>query len=156
MLCLENGLGGKLGKVAYLERWITTISPMTARETQFIVTFEWDDSMGLPGAFMIKNHHHSQFYLKTVTLDDVPGHGRVHFVCNSWVYPADRYKYNRIFFSNEVSSLLIYMSKRFCSVPNFVLIFNYMVHFSIAFSCLFFFFFLIFFTFYLQLLEGKF
>lgn len=97
----ENGFGGKLGKVAYLERWITTISPMTARETQFIVTFEWDDSMGLPGAFIIKNHHHNQFYLKTVTLDDVPGHGRVHFVCNSWVYPADRYKYNRVFFSNN-------------------------------------------------------
>ncbi|KAK7831226.1 putative linoleate 9s-lipoxygenase 5 [Quercus suber] len=41
------------------------------------------------------------FYLKTVTLEDVPGHGRVHFVCNSWVYPAHRYRYNRVFFSNK-------------------------------------------------------
>ncbi|OMP05818.1 Lipoxygenase [Corchorus olitorius] len=36
-----------------------------------------------------------------VTLDDVPGHGRIHFVCNSWVYPAHRYKYDRVFFSNK-------------------------------------------------------
>ncbi|KAK9933359.1 hypothetical protein M0R45_020558 [Rubus argutus] len=61
----------------------------------------WDESMGVPGALMVRNHHHSQFYLKTITLEDVPGHGRVHFVCNSWVYPAHRYNYDRIFFSNK-------------------------------------------------------
>ncbi|EXC17575.1 Linoleate 9S-lipoxygenase 5 [Morus notabilis] len=97
----ENGFRGKLGKVAYLEKWISTISPTAARETQFTVTFEWGETMGLPGAFIIKNHHHSQFFLKTVTLEDVPGHGRVHFVCNSWVYPTHRYKYNRVFFSSK-------------------------------------------------------
>ncbi|XP_065863329.1 linoleate 9S-lipoxygenase 5-like isoform X2 [Euphorbia lathyris] len=57
--------------------------------------------MGEPGALMIRNHHHSQFYLKTVTLEDVPGHGRIHFVCNSWVYPTHRYNYDRVFFSNK-------------------------------------------------------
>ncbi|KAF5465688.1 hypothetical protein F2P56_015669 [Juglans regia] len=96
-----NGLRGKHGKAAYLEKWITTITPLTAGETAFTVTFDWDESMGVPGALIVKNHHHSQFYLKTITLEDVRGHGRVHFVCNSWVYPAHRYKYHRVFFSNK-------------------------------------------------------
>ncbi|GMY27436.1 probable linoleate 9S-lipoxygenase 5 isoform X2 [Fagus crenata] len=96
-----NKLQGKLGKVAHLEKWITSITPLTAGETEFTITFDWDESMGVPGAFVVRNHHHSQFYLKTVTLEDVPGHGPVHFVCNSWVYPAHRYKYNRVFFSNK-------------------------------------------------------
>uniref|UniRef100_A0A3N7GU72 Lipoxygenase n=1 Tax=Populus trichocarpa TaxID=3694 RepID=A0A3N7GU72_POPTR len=96
-----DGLRGKLGKVAYLEKWVTTITPLTAGETMFTITFEWDESMGFPGAIIIKNHHHSQLYLKTVTLEDIPGHGRVHFICNSWVYPTHRYKYDRAFFSNK-------------------------------------------------------
>ncbi|XP_041000788.1 probable linoleate 9S-lipoxygenase 5 isoform X3 [Juglans microcarpa x Juglans regia] len=97
----EDGLRGELGKVAYLEKWIRTITHFPGGETVFPVTFEWDDSMGAPGALIVKNHHCSQFYLKTVTLEDVPGHGRMVFVCNSWVYPAHRYKYNRVFFSNK-------------------------------------------------------
>ncbi|XP_040987357.1 probable linoleate 9S-lipoxygenase 5 [Juglans microcarpa x Juglans regia] len=96
-----NGLRGKHGKAAYLEKWISTITPLTAGETAFTVTFDWDESMGVPGALIVKNHHHSQFYLKTITLEHVRGHGRVHFVCNSWVYPAHRYKYHRVFFSNK-------------------------------------------------------
>lgn len=96
-----NGLRGKLGKPAYLQKWISTITSLTAGDTAFSVTFEWDEEIGIPGAFIIRNHHHSQFYLKTVTLEDVPGHGRVHFVCNSWVYPAHRYKYDRVFFANK-------------------------------------------------------
>ncbi|KAK6929981.1 Lipoxygenase, C-terminal [Dillenia turbinata] len=97
----DKGLQGKLGKAARLGQWITTIAGITAEDTAFSVTFDWHESMGVPGAFIIKNHHHSQFYLKTVTLEDVPGHGPIHFVCNSWVYPAHRYRYSRIFFSNK-------------------------------------------------------
>lgn len=75
---------------------------MTAGDTEFNVTLDWDESMGDPGAFIIENQHHSQFYLKTITLEDFPGHGRVHFVCNSWVYPTKRYKNKRVFFANKV------------------------------------------------------
>ncbi|PQQ06498.1 putative linoleate 9S-lipoxygenase 5 isoform X2 [Prunus yedoensis var. nudiflora] len=39
--------------------------------------------------------------LHTVTLEDVPGEGRVHFVCNSWVYPAEKYTKDRVFFVNK-------------------------------------------------------
>lgn len=96
----ENGRG-QLGKPGYLEKWVTTLTSASAEDATFDVNLEWNESMGAPGAFVIKNHHHSQFYLKTVTLENVPGHGRLHFVCNSWVYPAHRYKYDRIFFLNK-------------------------------------------------------
>lgn len=99
----ENGLKGRLGKPAYLEEWLTTGAPLVAGETAYKVTFDWDGEIGLPGAFVIRNEHHSQFYLRSVTLDSVPGHGRVHFVCNSWVYPADKYKKDRVFFANKVT-----------------------------------------------------
>ncbi|KAM1749601.1 hypothetical protein ACFX12_010442 [Malus domestica] len=97
----ENESTGKVGKPAYLENWVTTITPLTAGETAFDVTFDWDEEIGVPGAFIVRNYHHSEFYLKTVTLEDVPGEGRVHFVCNSWVYPADKYKKDRVFFANK-------------------------------------------------------
>ncbi|KAJ6694317.1 hypothetical protein OIU85_005040 [Salix viminalis] len=97
----ENDLRGKLGKPAYLEKWITTVTSLAAGETTFEVTFDWDEEIGVPGAFLIKNNHHNEFYLKTVTLEDVPGLGRVHFVCKSWIYHADHYSKPRIFFANK-------------------------------------------------------
>jgi linoleate 9S-lipoxygenase len=92
---------GKLGKPAYLEDWITKITPLTAADVTFNVNFEWEEEVGVPGALLVKNCHHNEFYLKTVTLEDVPGHGRIHFVCNSWVYPAEYYKNDRVFFTNQ-------------------------------------------------------
>ncbi|XP_027107692.1 probable linoleate 9S-lipoxygenase 5 [Coffea arabica] len=97
----EKGLQGKLGSPAYLEGWITTNHRLTVGESVFNITFDWEEEVEVPGAFIIQNHHHSEFFLKTVTLEDVPGHGRIHFVCNSWVYPAKKYNQNRIFFSNQ-------------------------------------------------------
>ncbi|PRQ42208.1 putative linoleate 9S-lipoxygenase [Rosa chinensis] len=97
----ENGLKGKLGKPAYLEDWITTITPLTAGDSAYKVTFDWEDEIGVPGAILIKNNHHSQFYLKTITLEDVPGEGTVRFVCNSWVYPVEKYTKDRVFFVNK-------------------------------------------------------
>ncbi|KAJ1380913.1 PLAT/LH2 domain [Sesbania bispinosa] len=92
---------GKLGKPAYLEDWITTITPLTAGESAFSVTFDWEEDVGTPGAFLIKNNHHSEFYLRSLTLENVPGQGAIHFTCNSWVYPAHKYEKDRIFFSNK-------------------------------------------------------
>lgn len=99
----SNESSGVIGKAAIIEGWATKMTKKAAAgETSFSVTFEWEESMGVPGALLIKNNHHSQFYLKTVTLDNVPGHdGRIHFVCNSWVYPAHRYNYDRVFFVNK-------------------------------------------------------
>ncbi|KAE8651603.1 probable linoleate 9S-lipoxygenase 5 isoform X2 [Cucumis sativus] len=99
----SNELRGKLGEEAYLEEWITTITPLTTGEATFKVTFDWDEQrMGIPGAFFITNHHHSHFYLKSLTLQHVPPHGTtLFFPCNSWIYPSHRYKNDRIFFLNQ-------------------------------------------------------
>lgn len=97
----EKGLRGKLGKPAHLEDWLLKSTPLAAGDSGFDVSFDWDEEIGVPGAFVIRNLHHSEFYLKSLTLDHVPGHGRIHFVCNSWVYPADKYKTERVFFSNQ-------------------------------------------------------
>ncbi|BBH06560.1 lipoxygenase 1 [Prunus dulcis] len=97
----ENGFKGKLGEPAYLEDWITTITPLTVGDSAYNVTFDWEEEIGVPGAILIKNNHHSEFFLKTITLEDVPREGRVHFVCNSWVYPAEKYTKDRVFFVNK-------------------------------------------------------
>ncbi|KAI8547990.1 hypothetical protein RHMOL_Rhmol07G0237600 [Rhododendron molle] len=97
----EQALRGKLGQPAYLENWITEDTPLITGDSEFGVTFDWDEEVGVPGAFIIRSSHDSEFYLKSLTLDDVPGHGRIHFVCNSWVYPADKYKTDRVFFANQ-------------------------------------------------------
>ncbi|XP_023747615.1 probable linoleate 9S-lipoxygenase 5 isoform X2 [Lactuca sativa] len=96
-----GNLRGKVGKQAMLEDWITTVTPLTNEESSYKVSFEWEEDTEVPQAFLIQNHHYSEFYLKTLTLEDVPGHGYVHFVCNSWVYPSKRYKKDRIFFHNK-------------------------------------------------------
>ncbi|CAL5380734.1 unnamed protein product [Camellia sinensis] len=91
---------GKIGKPAYLEDWITKLTPPSA-DVSFNVTFKWDEEIGVPGAFTIKNFHHNEFYLKTVTLEEIPGHAQIQFVCNSWVYPNEYYKKDRVFFTNQ-------------------------------------------------------
>ncbi|XP_049414219.1 probable linoleate 9S-lipoxygenase 5 isoform X2 [Solanum stenotomum] len=93
---------GKRSNPAYLENWLTNITPIIAGESTFSVTFDWDrNEFGVPGAFIIKNFHLNEFFLKSLTIEDVPNHGKIHFVCNSWVYPAFRYKSDRIFFANQ-------------------------------------------------------
>lgn len=98
----ENEKKGKLGKEAYLKDWVSKLNSFNSEdEASYDVEFEWDESLGLPGAFIIRNRHRYQIYLKSVTLEDVPDHGPVHFVCDSWVYPTRYYDYDRIFFSNK-------------------------------------------------------
>ncbi|TYH59974.1 hypothetical protein ES332_D08G260200v1 [Gossypium tomentosum] len=77
-----NENGGKLGKLAALEYWNLAYTPLLA-------------------AIILRNNHTAEFFLKTITLENVTGEGRIHFVCNFWVYPDRRYKKPRIFFSNK-------------------------------------------------------
>jgi linoleate 9S-lipoxygenase len=89
---------------ASLEQWLTTLPSLTSGENKFGITFDWEvEKVGLPGAIIVKNNHATEFFLKTITLDDVPGHGKVVFMANSWVYPQFKYRYNRVFFTNDVS-----------------------------------------------------
>jgi linoleate 9S-lipoxygenase len=93
-----------VGAEANLEQWLTSLPSLTTGESKFGVTFDWEvEKLGVPGAVIVKNYHAAEFFLKTITLDEVPGRGTVTFVANSWVYPVDMYRYDRVFFSNDVS-----------------------------------------------------
>ena len=85
-----------------MENWITTLTSLTPGESAFHVTFEYEESVGLPGAVIVTNNHASEFFLKSITLHDYPGEGILRFDCNSWLYPASYYAYHRIFFTNKV------------------------------------------------------
>jgi len=80
-----------------------------ARQDAFSIYFEWNDKFGFPGAFYIQNFIKTdEFFLVSVTLEDIPNHGTIHFVCNSWVYNFRKCKKDRIFFVNHVSSAPTY------------------------------------------------
>lgn len=93
----NNGRRGKVGKAAHLEKMMVTLKSTAAGESVFRVTFDWDASHGIPGAVVVKNTYESEFLLKTLTLDGVPGKGTVVFVANSWIYPGP----DRVFFTND-------------------------------------------------------
>ncbi|XP_051146673.1 probable linoleate 9S-lipoxygenase 5 [Andrographis paniculata] len=98
----ENKEKRKPSEAAYLEKWITTVTSVAPDEDSiFNVNFHWEESFDIPGAFIVRNFHHSEFYLKTLTLDDVPGAGSIHFICNSWIYSDEKYKLPRVFFTNK-------------------------------------------------------
>lgn len=100
----DNGGRGIVGSETNLKQWLTNLPSLTRGESKFKVTFNWEvEKHGVPGAIIIKNNHSTKFFLKTITLEDVPGRGTIVFVANSWVYPACKYHYNRVFFANDVS-----------------------------------------------------
>ncbi|KAL1339390.1 hypothetical protein AAHE18_U032900 [Arachis hypogaea] len=92
---------GKVGKQTFLEGVITSLPTLGAGQSAFDIHFEWDTDMGVPGAFYIENFMQVEFYLVSLTLEDVPNQGTIHFPCNSWVYNSKLYKSDRIFFSNK-------------------------------------------------------
>uniref|UniRef100_A0A0A8Z4X3 Lipoxygenase n=1 Tax=Arundo donax TaxID=35708 RepID=A0A0A8Z4X3_ARUDO len=65
------------------------------------MSFEWDESQGIPGAVLVKNHQTEEIFLKTLTLDGVPGKGTVVFLANSWIYPYTEDSPVRVFFAND-------------------------------------------------------
>ncbi|VAI01377.1 unnamed protein product [Triticum turgidum subsp. durum] len=93
----QNPKRGKVGKPAHLEEMVVTMKSKAAGESVFKVTFEWDDSQGIPGAVLVRNTYRSEYLLKTLTLHGVPGKGTVVFVANSWIYP----NVDRVFFAND-------------------------------------------------------
>ncbi|XP_062214878.1 probable linoleate 9S-lipoxygenase 4 [Phragmites australis] len=96
-----NGGKGKVGKAAHLEEAVVTLKSKTDGEAVYRVNFEWDESQGIPGAVLVKNYQTEEVFLKTLTLEGVPGKGTVVFVANSWVYNYKLYSQDRIFFAND-------------------------------------------------------
>lgn len=111
-ICILLATGkGKLGKATFLEGIISSLPTLGAGQSAFKIHFEWDDDMGIPGAFYIKNFMQTEFFLVSLTLDDIPNHGSIYFVCNSWIYNAKHHKIDRIFFANQVYiCLCLYVS----------------------------------------------
>ncbi|GAU50511.1 hypothetical protein TSUD_351100 [Trifolium subterraneum] len=101
---------GKVGKQTFLEGLVLAIPTLGDKQSAHDIHFEWNSDMGIPGAFYIENFLENEFFLVSLTLEDVPNHGSIHFVCNSWVYNAKDYKSgDRIFFANK--PLAIELSK---------------------------------------------
>nr|XP_007135514.1 hypothetical protein PHAVU_010G135700g [Phaseolus vulgaris]ESW07508.1 hypothetical protein PHAVU_010G135700g [Phaseolus vulgaris] len=93
-----HGEKGKVGKEEYLNSHLPTLPTLGARQDAFSIYFEWDVNFGIPGAFYIRNFKTDEFFLVSLTLEDIPNHGTIHFVCNSWTYlpsatPAALVKY---------------------------------------------------------------
>jgi len=100
-----------VGKETFLDTVITSLPTLGDKQNAFSIEFEWDNDMGTPGAFYIKNYMQGgEFFLVSLTLEDVPNHGTISFVCNSWVYNAKNYKTERIFFANKVRIYINHIS----------------------------------------------
>nr|CAB3459719.1 unnamed protein product [Digitaria exilis] len=95
---------GKVGKAARLEELTLTMKSRAEGESVFWVMFDWDESQGIPGAVIVNNRRRDEFFLKTLTLEGVPGKGTVVFIANSWIYPHKFYSHDRIFFANDMAA----------------------------------------------------
>ncbi|XP_045790608.1 seed linoleate 9S-lipoxygenase-like [Trifolium pratense] len=92
---------GLVGKETFLSKHLPQLPTLGARQDAFSIFFEYDANFGIPGAFYIRNYTQAEFFLVSVTLDDIPNRGSVQFVCNSWIYNFKSYKNDRIFFTND-------------------------------------------------------
>ncbi|XP_058745333.1 linoleate 9S-lipoxygenase-like [Vicia villosa] len=92
---------GKVGKETFLEGLVTSIPILGAGQSAFDIHFEWDSEMGIPGAVYVESNMQGEFFLVSLTLEDIPNHGTINFVCNSWIYNHSKYKTERIFFANK-------------------------------------------------------
>lgn len=70
------------------------------KATKYTIKFRVELDFGIPGALVIKSQHKQKFFLQSATLQTLHP---IHFHCNSWIYPFQLTKANRVFFSNTVS-----------------------------------------------------
>ncbi|KAK0588440.1 hypothetical protein LWI29_000983 [Acer saccharum] len=94
----QNTRKGKLSEKAKLKHAKSQKSDGT-RTTTYEVKLYVEKDFGIPGAFVIENHHNHKFFLQSATLQ-TPGDQVINFDCRSWVYPIKMTKTSRIFFSN--------------------------------------------------------
>ena len=95
---------GKVGKETFMDGFVTSIPNLGDTQNAFSIHFEWDlHHMGIPGAFYVKNNTQDEIFLVSLTLEgNILSHENTNFVCNSWVYNAEKYQTERIFFANKV------------------------------------------------------
>ncbi|CAK9874762.1 unnamed protein product [Sphagnum jensenii] len=96
---------GKLGKECEVLNWNLVQDSLISEDVTYPVTLLVPKDFGTPGAFIVRNKHMNEFFLKSLSLtlpDNSSGNKtQVFFPCNSWVYNEKKYQCNRIFFSNQ-------------------------------------------------------
>ncbi|XP_078170260.1 linoleate 9S-lipoxygenase 5-like isoform X1 [Carex rostrata] len=88
----------RLSKTASLKNKKKTKHGKTDTFT-YHITFHLDLEFGVPGAIVVRNGNKNEFILKFVSLD-VSEDRKIHFDCNSWVYPVKKTNADRLFFFN--------------------------------------------------------
>ncbi|MCO5594735.1 hypothetical protein L7F22_048768 [Adiantum nelumboides] len=92
-----------LSRKEELQDWNAQHNELAADQgSTYSFTFTVDKEFGHPGALLVRNHHHDEFYLESVTLHDPYNPGQhIHFPCKSWIYNDTTYSSPRVFFSNQ-------------------------------------------------------
>ncbi|KAH9326926.1 hypothetical protein KI387_007104, partial [Taxus chinensis] len=93
-----TGSGKTASKPTYL-KWNPFDGPV-AGDTRYRIKFRWNSTLGFPGAFLIKNMHKREFFLKSLAIF-IPGQDKVRFHCNSWISPSSLDQNDRVFFANK-------------------------------------------------------
>jgi len=69
------------------------------------IKLQVDSHFGTPRAFVIQSKQNRKFYLLSAAIETCTKR-IIHFDCDSWIYPIKKTKFDRLFFSNRVSSII--------------------------------------------------
>lgn len=67
----------------------------------YTAEFTVDADFGEPGAVLVANRHHREFFLESIVIESGLPCGTVYFACNSWVQTTGELRDKRVFFSNK-------------------------------------------------------
>uniref|UniRef100_A0ACD5WSL5 Uncharacterized protein n=1 Tax=Avena sativa TaxID=4498 RepID=A0ACD5WSL5_AVESA len=67
----------------------------------YTAEFTVDADFGEPGAVLVANRHHREFFLESIVVESGLPCGTVYFACNSWVQTTGELPDGRVFFSNK-------------------------------------------------------
>ncbi|EEF43281.1 lipoxygenase, putative [Ricinus communis] len=93
---IDPGMKPKLSSETTL-KWSDQSFKIEDEMTTYKVEFMVDPNFGVPGAITVISKHLKEFYLESVTVEDV-----IHFSCNSWIQSSQNdHAEKRIFFANK-------------------------------------------------------
>jgi lipoxygenase len=81
-------------------------------DKQYEAEFELSRDFGKVGAILIENEQHKELFLKTIVLHGFPD-GPLNLTCNSWIQPKQDSPAKRVFFTDKVIRIIIFIKIRF-------------------------------------------